>query len=314
MGFRSKMAMEALKYTGKGRCPLILNLEISHSCNLFCKACGRVRTPKNGNLSINECKAAITKTGAPLIYFTGGEPLLNKSLPEIVDYALENDRIVFVVTNGVLLKDRISEFVKNENLVFEVSIDGLKEQHNHIRGEGVFEKALQGIKHAKSEGFKVYTNMTIYKVNSGILEALIQYFNSTVDAFYFMPLFNFFETGESLNRKDIKKVGEELLSLYKDYPSANTVSYLAFLKGQEIKCTPWGTVTLDPNGWKSPCYFITEDYYPTFDELRENTEWDKFEKKEDKRCKMCFSHCGHEPTVVRDKKLLGRHLLANIPP
>ncbi len=312
MGLRSKMAKEAIKYTGKNHYPMILNLEISHSCNLKCKACGRIRSQNNGSLTFKQCKEAISETKAPVIYFTGGEPLLNKQLPEIVEYALKKDRIVFIVTNGVLLKDRIKEFRQNENLIFQVSIDGLKEQHNNIRGEGVFEKVEQGIKKAKQKGFNVYTNTTIYKTNYQQIEDIMQYFKDTVDAFYFMPMYSFFKTEEALNQENVKKVGEQLLDCYNQYSIANTIPYLEFLKGKEMNCTPWGTITLDPMGWKSPCYFITEEHYTTFNALRERTEWDRYEKKKDKRCKTCFSHCGHEPTVVRDKKLLTRNFLKTI--
>ena len=93
MGFKAKMAIEAIKYTGRDHYPLILNLEISHLCNLNCKACGRIRAPMKGSLPNSRCKEAIIETKAPIIYFTGGEPLLNKSLPKLVDYALKKKRI-----------------------------------------------------------------------------------------------------------------------------------------------------------------------------------------------------------------------------
>lgn len=312
MGLRSTLVLKAIRYTGKDNYPLILNLEISHACNLFCEACGRVRSAKGGKLSVEQCTNAIDETKAPVIYFTGGEPLLNKSLPEVVDYALRNNRIVFVVTNGMLLKERVSNLTPHQNLALDVSIDGLKKEHDHIRGEGVFDRALEGIKEAKSRGHRIYTNTTIYKVNMGVLGDMMHLLDGLIDSFYFMPIFNYFESEESLTRDEIRKIGEELLKLYKRYPIANSISYLDFLKGKELKCTPWGTVTLDPRGWKSPCYFLTDDYYPTFDELRENTDWRRFEYKRDERCTMCFSHCGHEPTVIRKKGLLLKNFVKSI--
>lgn len=308
MGLKSNLTLKALSYTGKNHYPLILNLEISHACNLNCEACGRVREAKKGKLSERQCLDAIDETKAPIIFFTGGEPLLNESLVGIANYAIKKDRIVFIVTNGVLLKEKISNFKPHENLVFDVSIDGLEEQHDHIRGKGVFSRALEGIREAKSKGHRIYVNTTICKANAEILRDIMHFFNGLVDSFYFSPIFNFFETEESLTRDEIKKVGEKLVHLSKMYPISNSIPFLEFLAGKELKCTPWGTITLDPSGWKSPCYWITEAYYPTFVDLRKNTDWEKFENKQDERCKMCFSHCGHEETVVREKGLLFNNL------
>ena len=77
--------------------------------------------------------------------------------------------------------------------------------------------------------------------------------------------------------------------------------YLRFLKGErDLKCTPWGSPTFNPQGWKGPCYLITDAHYRTFDALMRKTDWEKYENKRDERCTNCMMHSGFEPTVVRE--------------
>jgi len=61
-----------------------------------------------------------------------------------------------------------------------------------------------------------------------------------------------------------------------------------------------GGPNYNPQGWKGPCYLITDGHYKTFDELMTQTEWDKYENKRDPRCANCMMHSGFEHTVVRE--------------
>jgi hypothetical protein len=81
----------------------------------------------------------------------------------------------------------------------------------------------------------------------------------------------------------------------------STPMYLRFLKGEKkLECTPWGNPTRNTVGWKAPCYLITDAHYPTFKEMMEKTEWDKYGVGKDPRCAQCMMHCGFEPTVVNE--------------
>ncbi|NBR69991.1 MAG: DUF3463 domain-containing protein, partial [Verrucomicrobia bacterium] len=50
-----------------------------------------------------------------------------------------------------------------------------------------------------------------------------------------------------------------------------------------------------------PCYLLQEGYVPTFKELIEDTEWDKYgHKSGNEKCRDCMVHCGYEPSSVDD--------------
>jgi len=85
------------------------------------------------------------------------------------------------------------------------------------------------------------------------------------------------------------------------FPFMNSPLYVDFLKGgRQMRCTPWGNPTRNPLGWKSPCYLITDTYYPSFGEMMEKTPWERYGTGNDPRCRDCMVHSGYEATAMRD--------------
>ncbi len=102
-----------------------------------------------------------------------------------------------------------------------------------------------------------------------------------------------------LERKEIENKFGEVYEMSKRHRFFSTPMYLRFLMGEkELECTPWGNPTRNTQGWKAPCYLITDKHYPTFREMMEKTDWGKYGVGKDERCAQCMMHCGFEPTVV----------------
>src|SRR5271168_2438858 len=79
------------KMLGRKRYPMVLMLEPLFRCNLACAGCGKIDYPDpilNRRLSVDECLAAVDECGAPMVAIPGGEPLLHKELPEVVEKIL----------------------------------------------------------------------------------------------------------------------------------------------------------------------------------------------------------------------------------
>jgi len=66
-----------------------------------------------------------------------------------------------------------------------------------------------------------------------------------------------------------------------------------------MQCTAWGNPTRTVMGWQRPCYLMNEGYVKTFDELINETEWDRYGYGRDSRCTNCMAHCGYEATAVK---------------
>lgn len=134
-------------------------------CNLTCHHCFISCSPKNKNfgfLSLEEVKRRLQESvplGVKEYYFTGGEPFLNPDMTAILQATLEYGPAT-VLTNATVFKDewlqqlREAEAASLFSLEFRVSIDGFSPETNDpIRGEGTFQRAMQGVNKLVAYGF-----------------------------------------------------------------------------------------------------------------------------------------------------------------
>ncbi len=134
-------------------------------CNLTCRHCFISCSPHNrsfGFLSLAEVERhlhASVALGVKEYYFTGGEPFLNPEMTAILERTLDYGPAT-VLTNGTVLKDEwLKTLARAEqrsqySLEFRVSIDGFSAETNDpIRGEGTFERAMQGVRQLLRFGF-----------------------------------------------------------------------------------------------------------------------------------------------------------------
>ena len=92
------------------RFALVLQLEPLHTCNLSCTGCGRIReysTSIKDLMSLEDCLAAASECDAPMVSVCGGEPLLYPRLDELVAGLLGQGRIVYICTNGTLMRRKL---------------------------------------------------------------------------------------------------------------------------------------------------------------------------------------------------------------
>jgi 12,18-didecarboxysiroheme deacetylase len=142
-------------------------------CNLKCVHCYAQAVDPEGRdqISTDQAKAMIDDLaafGAPVILFSGGEPLVRKDLVELAHYATGKGMRAVISTNGTLItKDKARE-LKSVGLSYVgISLDGGEEIHDRFRGvAGSFKKALQGVENCQAEGLKVGLRFTINKRNA----------------------------------------------------------------------------------------------------------------------------------------------------
>lgn len=289
------------------RFPIVLMLEPTHLCNLHCKGCGRIYEYKDVGkleLSVDQCLAAVQECGSPIVTVTGGEPLLHKGIADIVSGILKMRRHVFLCTNAIKLKEWLPRFEPRPQFQINVHMDGLRQTHDDITGRpGTFDTATEAIREAKRLGFRVCTNTTVFKTTpQKEIVGLMEHLKALgVNGILLSPGFNFESNGNPvfMTREEIKEKFLPIVPLTRRYPVINTPIFMDFLTGRrELPCTPWGNPTRNVKGWKGPCYMITDAHYATFRELMESTDWERFEKKQDPRCRHCMTHCGFEPSVM----------------
>tara|TARA_B100000809_G_scaffold264698_1_gene321238 strand:- start:1542 stop:2453 length:912 start_codon:yes stop_codon:yes gene_type:complete len=134
-------------------------------CNLTCHHCFISCSPQNdsfGYLSLADVRRQLEQSvalGVKEYYFTGGEPFLNKEMVPILVETLVYGPAT-VLTNGTVLKEEwlqtlaAAEQESLFSLEFRVSIDGFSPETNDpIRGEGTFDRAIQGVSRLVQFGF-----------------------------------------------------------------------------------------------------------------------------------------------------------------
>lgn len=139
----------------RGASPLYFVYFVTERCNARCKHCllGQGKRDATGELTIDEIEKVSASMGNMLFFTpTGGEPFLRADLPEIVKIFHTNNKAlnVGIPTNGSLTA-RVLRSVKtmlDENpdldLHIDVSIDGLPELHDEIRGvPGLFNRSIE---------------------------------------------------------------------------------------------------------------------------------------------------------------------------
>ena len=141
----------------KNQLPSVFILFVTSRCNLSCAHCfyHDSLNKRFNELTLDEINT-FTKTMDPLLslILTGGEPYLRHDLDQIARIFYENTRtpIITIPSNGWYL-DKMSEQIRNmmkwcPELVLNqsISLDGLQEDHDRIRGaNGSFKKALNSL-------------------------------------------------------------------------------------------------------------------------------------------------------------------------
>ncbi len=86
-----------------------------------------------------------------------------RSSPQIVEGVIARKKFAIVCTNALLLAKKIDRFEPNPYFTWSIHLDGDKQAHDHaVCQEGVYERAVEAIKLAKSKGFRVTTNSTFF--------------------------------------------------------------------------------------------------------------------------------------------------------
>ena len=298
---------------GRKRYPLELMLEPLFRCNLACAGCGKIDYPEeilNQRLSLAECLGAVDECGAPVVSIAGGEPLLHKEIEAVVAGIIERRKFVYLCTNALLMKKRLSLFRPSPYFVWSVHLDGDREMHDRsVCEHGVYDRAVQAIAAAKEQGFRVNINCTLF--NDADPERVARFFDSVsalgVDGITVSPGYAYERAPDQahfLNRAKTKQLFRDIFRRGRGgraWSFSQSGLFLDFLAGnQDYRCTPWGNPTRTVFGWQRPCYLLGEGYAPTFRELMEETDWDAYGTGNYEKCADCMVHSGFEATAVQD--------------
>lgn len=300
-------AHQALK--GRQRFPMVLMLEPLYTCNLACLGCALERHTGaiEDRLPVADCLRALEDCGAPIVSLCGGEPTIFPELPELVEKIISRRRHIYLCTNGLLLDTKVFGLIPpHKRLTLNIHLDGMRETHDHVCDRaGVFDKAVEMIGEAKSRGYHVTTNTTVFKETKiEEVEDLCDLLSRLkVDGLLVAPGYHYESVDRDifLTRQEIHAKFKRVLELSKHYKLSSTPMYLEFAAGlRDYKCSPWSTVTFTARGWKGPCYLIGKHYFDNWEEFWNEMDWDYWESRQDRMCQNCLMHSGFETSAMME--------------
>jgi hopanoid biosynthesis associated radical SAM protein HpnH len=295
------------------RYPLVLMLEPLFRCNLACAGCGKIDYPDailNQRLSVAECLEAADECGAPVVSIAGGEPLLHREIDQVVAGLIARRKFVYLCTNALLLEKKIDLFKPGPYFTWSIHLDGDREAHDEsVCQSGVYDRAVEAIRLAKSRGFRVNINCTLFSTAEP--ERTARFFDEVtamgVDGITVSPGYAYERAPDQahfLTRQRTKQLFRDIFRFGnggRRWAFSQSSLFLDFLAGnQSYRCTPWGNPTRSYFGWQRPCYLLGEGYVRTFKELMEGTDWDSYGTGNYEKCADCMVHCGYEATAVND--------------
>jgi hopanoid biosynthesis associated radical SAM protein HpnH len=298
---------------GQKRYPLALMLEPLFRCNLACSGCGKIDYPDdilNLRLSREECLGAVDECGAPVVSIAGGEPLLHKDMPAIVEGIVARRRFVYLCTNALMMEKKLEQYRPSPFLIWSVHLDGDEQMHDRsVCQPGVYQRAVAAIRRAKAAGFRVNINCTLF--NDAAPERVAAFFDTVkelgVDGITVSPGYAYERAPEQdhfLTRSKTKQLFRDIFARGdggRRWAFSQSSLFLDFLAGnQTYHCTPWGNPARTVFGWQRPCYLLGEGYAATFRELMEETDWDAYGTGRYEKCADCMVHSGYEASAVVD--------------
>lgn len=246
--------------------PSHAQIGLTNACPQNCGCC--YNKNRSGELlstaEIKQLIQELKKMGVFWLGFTGGEPLLNKDIVEILK-SVGDDCAIKLFTTGSNLTEQLAAELKKAGLLYvSISLDHWEEEeHDRIRGcKGAFRTALRAIDIFKNIGVHVSVSAVIsremlqgnqvqeflkFLISLGIHEAWLSETKPTVEAFW--------------NKAAVITEEERLrlVSLQDKYNKEGkiTVNYLGHFEGGEYFGCNAGNkmVYIDAFGEVSPCVF-----------------------------------------------------------
>jgi len=250
--------------------PILATLSVTTRCNLDCAFCPThsARAKGSPNADLPRLVDELADVGADALGLTGGEPLLHPLLEQSIALAVDRGLFVHLNTNATLVDAaRAEALLECGTGSINVSVDaGSRELHDRQRGEGAFDRAIEGVNHLRAARQRLGAEtslrlvMTLGAHNATGVPAFVELAQRAgIDGCSFIPLHQSFS---SPRRNASPRAAEEVLALLRNLPPIvdNSRAYLrgmhSFFLGcrQPRRCSaPRTSILVDHRGSVFPC-------------------------------------------------------------
>ncbi|CAM4090532.1 cyclic pyranopterin phosphate synthase [Bacillus luti] len=211
-----------------------LRISVTDRCNFRCRYCmpEEIFGPDYSFLSndkilsfdeIERITRIFVSLGVRKLRITGGEPLLRKGLPNLIErlHRIDGVEDIGLTTNGSLLKKFAPELYKAGLSRVTVSLDSLEEERFfYLNGNrSKVQRVLEGIQAAAEVGMKVKINMVVQKgKNEQDILQMAQYFKENKHILRFIEYmdvgnYNGWELKEVVSKQEIVDAIHQVMPL-----------------------------------------------------------------------------------------------------
>jgi len=159
--------------------PVLATFQVNLRCNSACGYCdlplnvGRYEMTREEIQRVFSC---LYRGGVRFVLVQGGEPLLRRDLPEILEEFSTIGFHLTLITNGTKLTASLVERLSRLPLAISVSLDTLdRERYQQIRGADQLEQVLEGIALLKTFPHPKFLTCIVSEVNRAEVPAVVRY-------------------------------------------------------------------------------------------------------------------------------------------
>jgi MoaA/NifB/PqqE/SkfB family radical SAM enzyme len=285
---------EATRYNGLQRINVLMQ-----ACNLRCPMCsmnlnnkeiGQILRDYPGascgpQLTLPEYKEFFDQLGCikPDVSFAGGEPTIFRFLPELVEYLKGKYGINSgITTNGTLFTQESRSRLLRTASAITVSVDGLEQFHDSVRGVGNFSIAVDALrklldqKRREGVGASISSLCCIQSGNCKDLEAIAEFLINEIGVEHLTFSFLIFSTNETLAAHESWRIKRDLPEVYRikttrggqsSFEDFSCLDFEAIFTQKEKLKHRYKSIRFEPDFHSQEdlkTYFTTDRYMPIY--------------------------------------------------
>ncbi len=161
--------------------PRRIDFLITRHCNLACKHCFENSSPLISTKIIPldvlvDGFRQMDYLNIETLKITGGEPLAHPDIHHILEELSEKRFQTIILTNGVLLTEKLIQIISKAHIKLGISLDGISARsHDCIRGKGTFDVVVKNIRKLKEHKCHFCITISINKNNYTEIEPFVEF-------------------------------------------------------------------------------------------------------------------------------------------
>ena len=180
--FLNKFWSDFSKQAAENRIPIHGHFELTPRCNFNCKMCYihlETQQMSRNEIPLSDWIYIIDEAidaGMVFASLSGGECFTVPYFDELYLYLKKRGILVFILTNGYLLEEKLSLFVNHPPAHIQVSVYGWDdESYENVTGKKAYSKVIDGIIAAKKFGLSISVAITASRYLPNIYN-IVKYF------------------------------------------------------------------------------------------------------------------------------------------